>query len=125
MAEGGIIWVIKIGMEYKARGSGVLAKVVCESCNTSFLYEAAKNMELCPVCGKPLWDDGNSEHREELSFGESVKNPDLYFYDIDEKEEYDNDDLRDVWCQCTSCRKVNTIPYHTVDLILSPKNGLD
>ena len=39
-------------------------------------------------------------------------NPDLYFYDIESEDEYENKDLRDVWCQCTTCRKVNTIPYN-------------
>lgn len=34
-----------------------MAKVTCESCGTSFLYNVVKNMKNCPVCGKPLWDE--------------------------------------------------------------------
>ncbi len=37
-----------------------MAKVLCESCGTSFLYEIAKDMTLCPVCGKPLWEEEKS-----------------------------------------------------------------
>lgn len=34
-----------------------MARVTCGSCKTSFLYSVIKGMEVCPVCGKPLWDD--------------------------------------------------------------------
>lgn len=34
-----------------------MARVICGSCKTSFLYSIIKGMEACPVCGKPLWDD--------------------------------------------------------------------
>ena len=34
-----------------------MAKVVCESCGTSYKYEVVKDMASCPVCGKNLWDD--------------------------------------------------------------------
>ena len=34
-----------------------MAKVTCESCGTSFLYNVVKDMKNCPVCGKPLWDE--------------------------------------------------------------------
>ena len=33
-------------------------KVVCESCESSFKYEAVKDMECCPVCGA-VFDFGN------------------------------------------------------------------
>lgn len=33
-----------------------MAKVLCESCGTSFLYDVVKDMKACPVCGKALWE---------------------------------------------------------------------
>lgn len=40
-----------------------MAKVVCESCETIFQYDVVKDMKVCPVCGKPLWEekDGSVE----------------------------------------------------------------
>ena len=32
-----------------------MAKVVCESCETSFKYEVVKDLKNCPVCGEILW----------------------------------------------------------------------
>ena len=95
-------------------------KVLCEGCGTAYQYEIAKGMKVCAVCGKALWEDVEETSNDEvLSLNKDVKNPDLYFYDIDEEEECENDDIRDVWCQCTSCRKVITIPYSQFDIIKS------
>ena len=41
-----------------------MAKVVCESCGTSFLYNVDKELENCPVCGKPLWSQDDSEDKD-------------------------------------------------------------
>lgn len=41
-----------------------MAKVVCESCGTSFLYNVVKELENCPVCGKPLWSQDDSEDKD-------------------------------------------------------------
>ena len=47
-------------------------KVVCEKCESSFKYEAVKNMRCCPVCGEPFeMEDGVAD--EPLSFGEGVE----------------------------------------------------
>ncbi len=99
-----------------------MGKIICESCGTIFSFDKAKDMSECPVCGASFDEEAekdNSSNDEVLSFGEGVENPDLYFYDIDEEDEYENDDLRDVWCQCTSCRKVITIPYNQFDIVKS------
>ena len=37
-------------------------KVVCESCESSFKYEAVKDMECCPVCGEPFEMEGGGEN---------------------------------------------------------------
>lgn len=85
-------------------------KVVCETCGSSFPFNIAKNFTECPVC-HASFDDPIHDTVEKID----LEHPDMYFYDIDDED--NNDDLRDVWCQCTSCRKVNTISYNKFDII--------
>ena len=81
-----------------------MAKVVCESCGTSFLYNVAKDLELCPVCGKPLWSQADEEGAEIIENGESEEG--LMYFDqimIFEKEpEYNN-----VRVYCGECGESN------------------
>lgn len=86
-------------------------KIVCESCGTVFPFEKAKDFTVCPVCNASFDDEvdnGDSTHdgTEKID----LDHPDMYFYDIDDEEDEENEELRDVWCQCTTCREVNTIP---------------
>lgn len=90
------------------------SKVICESCGTSYKYEIVKDMELCPVCGASF-DDSIHYADEKIDF----EHPDMYFYDIDDEEDNEEEDLRDVWCQCTFCRKVNPVPLNQFSLIKS------
>ena len=101
-------------------------KVVCEKCESSFKFEAIKDMKCCPVCGEPFGDiSSDNEETDMVDF----KNPDLYYYAIDSEDKYENRDLRDVWCQCISCREVNAISYSKFDIIkpeyLRLKDGLE
>ena len=62
------LWIGGVGM----------AKIVCESCETIFQYDVVKDMKVCPVCGKPLWEDAkdneNADSSQEVpSFGEGIK----------------------------------------------------
>ncbi len=41
-------------------------KVVCEKCESSFKFEAVKDMECCPVCGEPF--DLDSEHSDWITW---------------------------------------------------------
>lgn len=91
-------------------------KVVCEKCESSFKFEAIKDMKCCPVCGEPL--EGISSDNEETDMVD-FKNPDLYYYDIDNEEDEEDEELREVWCQCTSCRAVNTILCNHFSVIKS------
>ena len=70
-----------------------MAKVVCESCGTSYKYETVKEMVSCPVCGEPLWsqEDQDNEiftHDEELSFGDGIE--------LGENDSFDEDKI-DLW----------------------------
>lgn len=42
-----------------------MAKVVCESCGTEFLYGVVKGLESCPVCGNPLWGEEEKPKAED------------------------------------------------------------
>ncbi len=105
-------------------------RVNCESCGTSydrlFLLGKQGNLSVCPMCGASIviTDDGVSSYNNEPSFGdddatlddtENFINPDLYYYDIDGAEE--QEDLRDIWCQCTSCKTVNRILLSKFDVV--------
>lgn len=92
----------------------IMAKIVCEKCGTEYKFEVAKDFDCCPVCQAPLMGDNgvSSYYNEQPNFN----NPDLYFYEIDDLDECD-DELRDVWCQCTSCKTVNTILLNKFDMI--------
>ena len=91
-----------------------MAKIVCEKCESSFKLEIVKDLKTCPVCGELLFDDGSEadEENEKPDF----EHPDLYYYDIDEPGVRENN-LRYIWCQCTSCRGVNTIRFKDFEYI--------
>lgn len=44
-----------------------MAKVVCESCGTSFLYNVVEELKKCPVCGEALWNQKDSDDKDEHS----------------------------------------------------------
>lgn len=114
-----------------------MAKVVCESCGTSFLYNVVKDMEVCPVCGKPLWSQDDEESinlDEELSFGEGVElgendsfdedKIDFWWYSIKEPSA-DGTSRGRVYTTCTKCGNLSYVTYpvaRTKDyLLISPK----
>lgn len=96
-----------------------MAKVVCESCGTSFLYNVVKELENCPVCGKPLWsqedDNETSTHDEEISFGEGIElgendsfdedKIDFWWYEIDESDD------GNIYTTCAKCNHLSFAPY--------------
>lgn len=90
--------------------------ILCPHCQSTFDESVlAKRAEpdVCPVCGNSLLGNDDSS----VSVDEELENPDMYFYDIDDEEDEENEELRDVWCQCTTCREVNTIPRNQFDLL--------
>ena len=114
-----------------------MAKVVCESCGTSYKYEIAKDMELCPVCGKMLWSQDDEESIDigkELSFGEGVElgendsfdedRIDFWWYSIKEPSA-DGTSRGRVYTTCTKCGNLSYATYpvaRTKDyLLISPK----
>ena len=105
-------------------------KIICESCGTIFPFERAKDFTVCPVCNASFDDEENEtssthDEKEEID----LDYPDMYFYSVDSEDMYEDKELRDVWCDCTSCRKVNTILYSNFSVIKSEyvklKDGIE
>lgn len=71
----------------------------------------------CCKCGNEMKNHILFKCPQNWNNKEDFKNPDLYYYEIDDEDRYKNKELRDVWCQCISCREVNTIPYSDFDFI--------
>lgn len=90
-------------------------RIVCESCGTIFPFERAKDLKVCPVCNASF-DDGDSTHDEFEKI--DLDHPDMYFYSVDDDDKYEDQDWRRVYCQCTSCREVNSILYNKFSLIM-------
>ncbi|WWR16822.1 hypothetical protein V1224_05150 [Lachnospiraceae bacterium JLR.KK008] len=104
-----------------------MAKVICESCGSSFPLDRVKNLDNCPVCGKSLWEskeDNNetSAHDKELSFGDDVElgendsfdedKIDFWWYSIREPGTFDDSDTGNVYTTCTKCgHLVGCAPY--------------
>lgn len=106
-----------------------MAKVTCESCGASFLYNVVKDMEVCPVCGKPLWEDSaeetekvdNFSQNKVLSFGDGVElgendsfdedKIDFWWYSIREPGTFDESDTGNVNTTCSKCNRLSSAPY--------------
>lgn len=87
-------------------------KIVCESCGTIFPFEIAKDFTVCPVCNASFDDEENETSIHDEKEKIDLDNPDMYFYSIDSEDMYEDKDLRDIYCNCISCRKVNPILYN-------------
>lgn len=99
--------------------------MICESCGSSFPLERVKNLENCPVCGKPLWsqedNNGISDHNEELSFGDGVElgendsfdedKIDFWWYSIREPGTLDDSDTGGLGITCTTCGHLSGTSY--------------
>lgn len=95
-----------------------MAKVTCEACGSSFPLDRVKDLQNCPVCNAPFDEEENMEdpaHDEMENI--DLEHPDMYFYSIDSEDKYENRDWRRVYCQCTSCREVNSILYNQFGMI--------
>ena len=96
-----------------------MAKVICESCQTSFLFEVVKNLKNCPVCGHVLWEDIETENAGsgdiESKIDES-ENALMYFDEImtfKEEPEYNH-----VCVYCGECGKDNSLEIDHFDKLI-------
>lgn len=93
-----------------------MAKVICESCGTSFLYNVAKNMEICPVCGENLWDTEETDNSENNSVQKESDDGLMYFDEImifKDEPEYNN-----VCVYCGECGNDNSLEVDKFDKLV-------
>lgn len=91
-----------------------MAKVVCDSCGTTFKYEVVKNMKNCPVCGKLLWDE-EGESKGNTDASSDIEEPYeglMYFYKIATTE---YPELNGVCAYCGECQAFNTLELDKFD----------
>lgn len=90
-------------------------KVVCEKCESSFKFEAIKDMKCCPVCGEPFGDE-----EESVEINLSEKEQDLLYFDeinIDEEEP----EYSDVEVYCKQCGKIDLLDLELFDKLVDGK----
>lgn len=98
-----------------------MAKVVCESCNTSFLFSVVKDLQSCPVCGKSLWDS-----KEE---NDGIDNGDVAQVEMDESEDglmyfdeimifKDETEYSGVEIYCGECRQMDSLDLDLFDKLI-------
>lgn len=95
---------------------GAMAKVVCENCGTSFLYNVAKNMVTCPVCGENLWGDEEIDNPENSSVQKESDDGLMYFDEImmfKDEPEYNN-----VCVYCGECGNDNSLEVDRFDKLV-------
>ena len=94
-------------------------KIVCESCGTIFPFEKAKDYTVCPVCNASFDDEDVEDSAHDEIEKIDLEHPDMYFYSIDSEDKYEDQNRRKVYCDCTTCRKVNPILYNKFSLFKS------
>ena len=57
--------IVTVDKEENGDGEGYRMKLVCEKCESSFKYEAIKDIRCCPVCGEPFEKENTSSLQEE------------------------------------------------------------
>lgn len=95
-----------------------MAKVVCEKCKTSFLYSVIKELDNCPVCGEPLWDEEIENVTGEDTELEADESEDglMYFDEImifKDEPEYNN-----VCVYCGECGEDNSLDLDKFDKLV-------
>lgn len=102
-----------------------MAKVLCESCNTNFIYDAVKDMTTCPVCGKPLWgneeDTVTSAEENETTEDTAAEENEgvMYFEDV---FLYENEpESNFVSTYCTNCGNFNIIEVKNLEEYVEEK----
>jgi len=87
-----------------------MAKVVCESCGTSFSIERVKDLNACPVCGKNLWENkmGNADSNDAIEDTSESENGLMYFDEIATSYK-ECPELNGVRAYCGECGKSNSL----------------
>lgn len=95
-----------------------MGKVICEECGTSFLYSVVKDLQTCPVCGKPLWEGVENVYNSDVgSNADENENSSMYFDEIDTSY-VECPELNGVSAYCGECNAFNTLELDKFDKLL-------
>ena len=87
-----------------------MAKVVCDSCGTTFKYEVVKDMKNCPVCGELLWDEeGESEGNTSVRADIQESDEGLMYFDGIETTYKECPEYNCVCVYCGECKEFNDL----------------
>lgn len=93
-----------------------MAKVICESCGSSFPLERVKELKNCPVCGETLWDEQTGNDNENNS---GIEGGLMYFDEIVEFN--DEPEYSHVSVYCGECKAFNDLALDKFDKLLDKK----
>lgn len=99
-----------------------MAKVLCESCGSSFPLERVKDMQDCPVCGKPLWEDSgadidDSDNGDVISKEDESEDGLMYFDEIATSYK-ECPELNGVSIYCGKCKEFNSLELDKFDKLV-------
>ena len=100
-----------------------MAKVVCDSCGTTFKYEVVKDMKNCPVCGELLCGEllcGEEGENTDIENGDlkadESENGLMYFSEIVEYQ--DAPEYSYVTIYCGECQEFNSMEPDKFDQLV-------
>lgn len=92
-------------------------KVVCEKCESSFKFEAVKDMKCCPVCGE-LFD---LEEEENTDNGNDLQENNLMYFDEIATKYKERPEYNGVCAYCGECKGSNHLAFEKIDKIVDKK----
>ena len=90
-----------------------MAKIICESCGSSFPFDRVKDMKNCPVCGALFDDNEESIDLEE----DALENAVMYFDEIASSYK-DRPEYNGVRAYCNECGKGNSLDLDMFDELI-------
>ena len=95
-----------------------MAKVLCESCGTCFLYKIVKDMKNCPVCGEALWDDTETVDNADALIDEDEAEDGLMYFDEIDTSYKEHPEYNGVLIYCSACEQLDSLDFELFDKIV-------
>ncbi len=95
-----------------------MAKIICESCGSSFPLDRVKTLKNCPVCGENLWEEQteNVDSEDAESKADEAENGLMYFDGIVEYKE--EPEYSHVSVYCGECKEFNDLELDKFDKLV-------
>ena len=95
-----------------------MAKVVCEGCGSSFPLERVKDMQNCPVCGKPLWDDTDEVDNVDVVADKDEAEDGLMYFDEIATSYKEHPEYNGVEVYCKECNTIDSLDLELFDKLI-------